>query len=87
MKKVTHDTHTTHTTQRHSDRPKTFVEAEEGLNVTFKLIERNPAPDTPPCVQTFTCSSENERKSWMKDISEAINLSAVMLQVHSTSMR
>jgi hypothetical protein len=62
------------------------AEAEEGLNVTFKLIERNPAPGTPPCIQTFTCSSENECKSWLKDISEAINLSAFLVQVHSTSM-
>jgi len=38
-----------------------------------------------PLVETFMCSSEDECKSWMKDINEAINLTHVMAQIGSSS--
>jgi len=60
-------------------------EGDGGWNVSFQLIERNPEPNTPPCVQTFTCASEDELRSWTKDISEAINLTHVMAQIRRST--
>jgi len=57
----------------------------ESFNVTFKLIQRDPPPGLSPLVETFMCSSEDECKSWMKDINEAINLTHVMAQIGSSS--
>jgi len=53
----------------------------ELMDVTFSLVEKKPRSTKKPRIQSFACISENEKKSWIRDIEEAINLNQLMAQV------
>ena len=65
--------------------PETFVTTCSGTNelgTTFFLTERYPQDLRNPRTQSFTCLSEEDKRSWVKDISEAINMNLLLSQVH-----